>query len=318
MAAIVLKQANAGIVDRYGVGEPMLDKTIDSVVELWNSLPMQGAQFYRTVTPTGGSYKEAGYDNVLPLPVINSDTDRMPFATPVKGFPKNFTTTEYRLAVQVERRFTEEELHGKARSLVSGLMDSYRRQLEYAFVDPFNNATSTAAAYVGADGVALASASHPYRLRQTGTWSNIETSAALTHTTFSTARTNMRKRKNHFGYETPVAPKRIVVCADKEEAARRILNSEKVSGGSLNDVNVFQGAVDIFVWDYITSTTAWMLWGDIPSDKGGMIYGNEVPGNIAPCRDADTSTDIIWAERIRAIYTVGLMVEPNLQYNAGA
>lgn len=319
MAAITLKQSNAGYISRLGCGIDAFDKSLDSLRMYWNSVPIQGAQFFRTVTPKGGSYKESGYDNVLQLPVVNSDSDRIPFVTPMKGFPKSFTTTEFRLGVQAERRTTETELLPYARRAMSGLMDSYRRLLEYSFADILNNATSTGTAYVGADGVALASASHPYRIRDTGTWSNIETAGALTHARFSTARTNMRKRKNHFGYETPISARKLVVSSTDEEAARRIISSEKVSGGDLNDKNVFMGSVEVFVYDYLTSTTQWMLWGDVnTAEYGGLIFGNEVPANIAPVTGQDAATDIIWGERLRTIFMVGTMIEPNLQMNMGA
>lgn len=318
MAAITLKQSNTGIVDRYGVGAPMLDKSLDAVVELWNALPMQGARFFRTVTPAGGAYKEQGIDNILQLPVENADSDRMPFATSVKGFPKNFTTTEFRLAVQMERRLSDEDITGKAKSLMGGLMDSYRRLLEYSFANVLNQAVSTATAYQGSDGVSLANSGHPFRIRQEGVWSNIETAAAFTQSAFSTARTNMRKRKNHFGYITPMVPELVVVCPDKEEAVRRVISSEKVAGGSLNDKNVFQNSVDIFVYDYASSTTVWMLFAQMPSESKGLVYGPEVPGNIQACTGQDAATDIIWAERLRTIFFCGFTVVPEIQYNSGA
>ena len=128
----------------------------------------------------------------------------------------------------------------------------------------------------------------------------------------------MRKRQNHFGYVTPIAIKKLVVGPDNEEVARRIQVSEKVTGGQLNDKNIFQGSFDVFVYDYKTSTTSWFGFGDIPMEYNGLIFGNEVPANISACTGQDTSTDIIWGERLRTIFMVGFMIEPNLSLNAGA
>ena len=319
MAAVVLKQSNPGYISRLGCGIDAFDKELDSLRMYWNSLPIQGSVFFRTVTPKGGTYKESGFDNVLQLPVIDSDSKRVPFVTPMKGFPKSFTTTEYRLGVQAERRTTETELLPYAKRAMSGLMDSWRRLLEYSFADVWNNLTSTDAAYVGADGVAVASASHPHRIRDTGVWSNIQAAGALTHARFSTARTAMRKRQDHFGYVTPISARKIVVSSTDEEAARRIVNSELVSGGSLNDKNVFMGSVDIMVYDYQTSTTQWALWGDVnTAEYGGLIFGNEIPAVIRPATGQDTGTDIIWGEVLRGVFMTGAMIEPNLELNAGA
>ena len=112
----------------------------------------------------------------------------MPIANPVQGFTKSHTTVTYRLGAKAMKTLTEQELFPYAKRAMSGLMDSGKLLLEYSFADVLNQAT-TATGYDGADGVPLASASHPHERRQTGTWSNLETAAALSHSTFSTART---------------------------------------------------------------------------------------------------------------------------------
>ena len=319
MAAIILKQSFPGYIDRYGVGADALDKTIDALRERYNQTVLQGAQFFRTANPSGGVYTESSYGTNLQLPPVNNDSDKLPFAGPQKGFKKSFSILTYRLATQVERALTEDQLVPVARRMASGLMNSARLLLEYQFADIFNNITATTATYVGADGVAVASASHPFEKAQVGTWSNIESAGALTAANFSTARTNMRKRQSDLGYKQIVLPKKLVVCADKETQARTLMASEKVPGGALNDKWVYQGAVEIVVWDYLTSTTAWGLWGDIPAEYNTFLYMPEVMPNLAPTEGADRSTDIIWGERLRMRHAIGAMGgDRNLQWNVGA
>ena len=168
------------------------------------------------------------------------------------------------------------------------------------------------------DGVPLASASHPQERRQTGTWSNLETASALSHATFSTARTNLRKRTDEFGNRMMLRAKKLVVPADLEEAANIIISSELKSGSSLNDKNYFKDEVEVIVWDYLTDTNAWFLMSDIKEDNRGLVFGNEVPASIAPMTGADTSTDVKWAERVRMRFITGLMVCKEIQYNEGA
>lgn len=316
MAAITLKLTNPGYIDRLNTGANALDKQLDALVERYNNIPIQGLSLFRTVTPRAGSYKEATFGNQYELPRKSEDADAVPYVNPVQGFLKTFTTTTYRLGVRVERSLTEQELFPYAKRAMSGLMNSGRLILEYSTADVINNAT-TASGYDGADGVSLANASHPHERRDTGTWSNLETGAALTHTSFSTARTNLRKRQNEFGYPMVVKATKIVVPPDLEEAARVILASEYKSGGSLNDRNVFQNSVEVMVWDYLTDTNAWLLLGDIPKENCGLIYGEEIAPGIAPCTGSDISTDIIWAERLRMRFVTGFTVEKNIQYNAG-
>lgn len=316
MAAVILKLSNPGYIDRLQTGADALDKSLDALVMRYNNIPIQGQQFFRTVTPRAGSYKESSFGNQYELPRKSEDADPVPFVNPVQGFPKTFTTTTYRIGVRAERTLTEQELFDYAKRAMSGLMNSGRLLLEYSFADVLNQAT-TASGYDGADGVSLANASHPHERRDTGTWSNLETGATLSHSAFSTARTNLRKRTNEFGYPMVVKTKALVVPPDLEESARVIANSELVSGGSLNNKNVFMGSFEVIVWDYLTDTNAWFLLGDIPKENCGLVYGEEIAPSIAPCTGVDTSTDIIWAERLRMRFVTGLMVEKNIQYNAG-
>jgi len=82
MAAIVLKQNFPGFIDRFGVAEDFLDKSIDAVMERWNATLLVNSRFFRTVTPRGGTYQETQFGTVLPLPVVNNDSDRIPFVGP--------------------------------------------------------------------------------------------------------------------------------------------------------------------------------------------------------------------------------------------
>lgn len=316
MAAKTLYLTDPGYIDRLNTGAAALDKELDELVMRENEFPIQGAQFYRMVKPVAGVYKEAQFGDRYQLPVKSEDADPMPTANPVQGYEKSFITTTYRLGAKVMKSLAEQEIKPYARKALSGLIDSSKLLLEYSMADAINQATA-ASGYDGADGVSLANDSHPHERRQTGTWSNLETGAALTHAGFSTARTNMRKRTDEFGNRLTLRARTLVVPAELEEKANIIVASELVSGGSLNDKNVLRGSVNVVVYDYMTSATAWFLIGDIKEDNRGLVFGNEVPASIAPMSGADTSTDVKWAERLRMRFVTGLMICKEIQYNAG-
>lgn len=317
MAAKTLFLSNPGYIDRLNTGAAALDKELDELVMRENEYPIQGAQFFRMVDPKAGVYKEAQFGNRYQLPVKSEDADPMPVANPVQGHAKSFTTTTYRLGAKVMKSLAEQEIKPYAVKALSGLMDSGKLLLEYSMADIINQAV-TATGYDGADGVPLAYATHPHERRATGTWSNLESAAALTHATFSTARTNLRKRTDEFGNRMTLRARTLVVPADLEEQANIIVASELKSGSSLNDKNVLRGSVNVVVYDYMTDTNAWFLIGDIKEDNRGMIFGNEVPASIAPMTGADTSTDVKWAERLRMRFVTGLMICKEIQYNEGA
>lgn len=319
MAATTLYYNNVGIIDRYGVGKHALDKEIDKLRMRFNKVVLQGASLVRKETPRGGVYTEATFGTNVELPRKNEDSDRLPMVTPIPGFKASVTVTNFRLALQVERSYTEDDLQGVVRKQMSGLLTSFRRLYEYAIADKYNNITSTAAGYVGADGVAMASASHPFERRETGTWSNIETGAALTLSTFSTARKNLRKRTEEFGYPLLLQPKLLLVSAENEQKARELKTSELNPENALNQPNVWKN--DDWTWrvyDYLTTTTGWYMFGDMPQEQSGIVLAEAVAPNIADLEGRDLSTDIIWGQRGRCRFGLVCVDGKNFNYNAGA
>jgi hypothetical protein len=317
MAAKTLYRTDPGYIDRLNTGANALDKELDALVMRSNEYPVQGAQFVRNVTPKAGSYKEAQYGTRYQLPVISEDSDPVPVFNPVQGYTKSFTTTTYRLGAKAMKTLSEQELFAYAMNAINGIADSGKLLIEYSIANIINNAT-TATGYDGADGVPLASDSHPHERRQTGVWSNLGSAAALTHAAFSTARTAMRKRTDEFGNRMTMRASKLVVPADLEETANIIVASELKSGSSLNDKNVLKNSVEVVVYDYMTDTNAWFLMGDIKEDNRGIIFGDEVPMSIAPMTGVDTGTDVKWAERLRMRFVTGLFIAKDIEYNEGA
>lgn len=316
MGAVILKQSNPGFIDRHGVAADALDKQIDALRVRYNNIPLLNSQFFKKVEPRGGVYKESTFGTSMELPRLNEDSDELPFATPWKGFPKSITILTYRLACAVERALPEDQLIDVAKKMMSGLINSGRLLIEYSMANVFNNYTSSS--YVGGDGMPLGDTAHPFERRQQGTWSNEETAAALTTSTLQTMRANMRKRTNEYGYPTPIKPVLIMVPPDLERKVYEILNSELVPENALNAKNWFKGSLTPVINDYLTSTTVYMLKGDIPDENSGLLYAEEVAPNIAPTEGADRSTDIIWGERLRMRFGVGFNVDKNWQFNAGS
>ena len=317
MASALGIQGNPGYIDRHGVAADALDKTIDALRMRYNKVPLQCSPFFRVEKANRGTYKESTFGTALPLPTINEDSDVLPFNTPVKGFPKEFTIVTYRSAIQAELAVTEDEGFPVVKRMMSGLLDSGRLLYEYLMADVLNNMTT--AAYKGADGKALAALDHPFERAAQGTWSNLDaTAAALTHANFSTARIAMRTRKNEFGDITPILVKKLVVPAQLEQKAQEIAVSEKVPENNLNATNVWANKFDVVVVDWLTDSNAWFLVGDRPAEYCGLVLVEGVPLNITALTGGDLSTDMVWGNRIRARVAAGHTSERNIQYNEGA
>ena len=319
MAAITLKQSNPGFISTDGVGADAVDKTIDALRVRFNEIPLQGGKHFKTETAPNDTFKVSTYGTMLELPSESPDASDIPLDTPWKGFNKSFTVVNYRLGTKIERSMLEDQLQPVATRMAGGLMQAYRTLLEYDFANIFNRAENSS--YTGADGVSLANASHPQPERQIGTWSNAETAAALTHGTYSTARKNMRQRPNEKGDPMPLKPKEIWVGPALEQKVKEIFNSELVDDTSLNTKNVWKNEVSIMVYDWLTSTTQWMLFGDLydmGAEERGLHYIRKSAPSIAPMTGGDISTDVIFSRRIRGRHVVGFSVERNFQNNQGA
>lgn len=315
MAAVTLYQSNPGIIDRFGVGSDLVSKAVDSVRVRLNDVPLQGAEFFRIEQARGGTYKESSVGTVLPLPAVNEDTDDVPFVTPQKGFPKEFTLINYRNGIKIERSLIEDQIEALATRLGSGLLQSGRILLEYLYANVFNQATNSS--YEGADGVCLASASHPFERPANGTWSNVESAAALTASTFFTARKNLRKRKNEYNDPMPMELETLVVTPENEGKAKEIASSELLPDSALNNKNVWMGSFNVKVYDWLTSTTAWFLKAKMDKMNSAFVQVNGQAPNIASLSFSD-NPDIVGAQRLRMRVAVGFMVPKEIQYNAGA
>lgn len=316
MATLYYNQV--GIIERSGLGKDALDKEIDALRERYNAQPLQGSMFVRRETPKGGVYSESTYGTSLELLRINEDTADLPYVTPIPGYKGTCTIVTRRLALRVEKSFVEDDQKGVVRRMQSGLLGASRMTYEYAIADKMNNLTSSSAGYAGADGAAMASASHPHERAETGTWSNYETAAALALTSFSTARTNLRKRPNEFGYPNPLKVKMLVVPPDLEGKARELKTAEKDPDTSTNRPNVWRNDPwDVFVYDYFTDTNGWFLFGDMPEEYKGIVLAERVAPQLESF-DEPGNPDVVYNQRVRCRFALLNMDGKNLQYNVGA
>ncbi len=193
-------------------------------------------------------------------------------------------------------------------------MDAGQRNLEYAFSGMINNAFAT---NVGADGMYLCDEDHPNEDQATGTWDNLQVGGALTPASFSTGRVSMRKRTNSLGEVMPMKASTIVTGPDNEEVAWQINASEYVADSSLRGKSWNKGAVDVMIYDYLTSTTAWFLVDSAKiASTGGLILAEKEAPTIRD--NPSPKADIIFDQYIRANVVAGFTSAKEIEGNVGA
>ena len=161
---------------------------------------------------------------------------------------------------------------------------AYTKQVKAAAV--LNNGFSSA--YVGGDGVALFSASHP--LVSGGTNSNVPTTPAdLNETSLEAAVIQISLWTDERGLLIAAKPKKLVVPSSLQFVATRLLETELRVGTADNDINAIKNngsiAEGYCVNHFLTDTNAWFLTTDVPN---GMKHFVRSP--LANSMDGDFDT----------------------------
>jgi hypothetical protein len=133
------------------------------------------------------------------------------------------------------------------------------------------------------DGTALFHADH----------SNIG-SAALDEATLAAGITTMRSQTSEKGNPLKIEPGFLLVPPELEFTARKLVNSTLVPGGSLNDVNVLRGMVEVLVEPLFMDSNNWYLVAkpsSIQTMELGFLNGRETPEILVK---EDFDRDVIW------------------------
>jgi hypothetical protein len=126
----------------------------------------------------------------------------------------------------------------------------------------FNRATS--GSYLGGDGVALLSTSHP---TLSGNQSNkLATDADLSEASLEDLLTMIRVAKNSKAHPIMLKAKDLVVSPYDAWNAKRILNSTLQNDTANNAINAVKGVLDgIVVGTYLTDSDAWFVTTNAPA-----------------------------------------------------
>jgi hypothetical protein len=161
---------------------------------------------------------------------------------------------------------------------------AYTKQVKGASV--LNNGFSSS--YVGGDGVALFSASHP--LVGGGTNSNIpSTPADLNETSLEAAVIQIAAWTDERGLLIAAKPVKLVIPPALQFVATRLLETELRVGTADNDINAIKNNGSISggytVNNFLTDTNAWFLTTDVPN---GMKHFVRTPLSNSMDGDFDT------------------------------
>jgi len=188
---------------------------------------------------------------------------------------------------------------------------AYTKQVKAAAV--LNNGFSSN--YLGGDGVALFSASHP--LITGGVNSNIpSTPADLNETSLEAAVIQISLWTDERGLLIAAKPKKLIVPTNLQFVATRLLETELRVGTTDNDINALKNNGSIpdgyAVNHFLTDTNAWFLTTDVPN---GMKHFVRSP--LANSMDGDFDTGNV-RYKSRERYSFGWSDPLGMYGSAGA
>lgn len=214
----------------------------------------------------------------------------------VQGFDVTYTHVEDALGTSVSKTLWEDDQFNKILQKPAHLARAKARTEEEMMAHIFNYGFTAGgggvSTFTAGDSLALFANNHT---REDGgaTQSNY-TTADLSEASLETGMVAMRSALNHKGQLFMSKADTLVVAPALEKEARILLNSTGRVGTANNDVNPYNGALKLVVWDWLGSAstggsdTAWFL---LDSSLHELNFFNRVDRGLeGPDYDFDTST----------------------------
>ncbi len=207
-----------------------------------------------------------------------------------QGYKTRYTHVEYPIDFSVERKTIDDADFANVTKLSQRIGDSANVKREYDAASVFNNAFSSS--FLGADGVALCSNSHPVSPTKTGTTQDNNHVLTLTKDNVATIREGMMAFTDDAGSPMAITPDMILVPPALEDEALEISKSLLDPTSANNTVNTQAGRFKVVVWHYLTDSNAWFMI-DSNAMKMGLDWYDRVPFSV-DLRDGDDRTLRSW------------------------
>lgn len=185
----------------------------------------------------------------------------IPYEDATPGWEVTYVHKKFAKGRMVSEEMIEDEKWGIINKLPKSLALSKARTKEQSAADIFNYGFTAGggglAKFTGGDAKALFATDHVNRAG-TVTQSN-KITTALTQTSLQAVVTAMKKRRDSKNQIIGFMPDTLLVPSELEFTARVILESTQVQGNNNNDINPIKGALNLIVWPFLTSSTAWFV-----------------------------------------------------------
>ena len=230
--------------------------------------PMIGFKANKTSQQFERMYQEGGFSYAT---VVN-EAAAIPVQSFFTGYNKDFYWAKRGLGFRCTYEKLETDQYNIVQKASAKMAIAMAKTKESTAANIFNNHTSTGTAYVGPDGVALVSASHPY---DGGTWSNLGTGTTngnvdLSAATLEDAIAKLRDTVDQKGIPDPkMGPFKLVVPNELEGLANRLSKAMNLPQSNDNDPNWGGRQISrVIVNPWLTDADAWWLIAEDDAEHG--------------------------------------------------
>lgn len=228
-------------------------------------IPQIGSTIFHMETSSRNIEKESSASGLSKL-IRRSEGQSISYEDEVQGFDVTYTHVEDALGTSVSNKLWEDDQFNVIKRKPQNLAKAKVRTEEQMKADIFNYGFTAGggglSGFTSGDALALFSGSHT---REDGgaTQSNTATTD-LNEASLEVGIVTMRTTLDHKGQLYMSKADTLVVAPALEKEARILLNSTQRVGTANNDVNPYQGALKLVVWDFLGSAaggsdTAWFL-----------------------------------------------------------
>lgn len=212
----------------------------------------------------------------------------------IQGYDKSYVHKKYAKGFKVTRELYEDDQYNIINKMPAALAATTNRTVETVSGNIFDNAFTSG---LGGDGKYLCATDHPRT--DGGTAQDNSNTYGLTETYLEEALVEMRGTLDDKGQKILVRPDTLLVPPALEKEAMVLLQSTGRTGTNYNEVNPYQGRLNVLVWDYLDNTQAWFV---LDSKLHQMNFFWRVRPEFAQDESFDTDAALY---KVRARFSVG-------------
>ncbi len=198
--------------------------------------------------------------------VQRSENSAITYEDEAQGYDVTYTHLTFSSGTSVSREMFEDDQFNVMNRKPANLAKAKVRTMEQFGADIFNGGFTSGGAnsalFTAGDAVALFSSAHT----RTDGGTNISntTTSDLAEDSLEAALVAMRSTLDDKGQLIGITPDTLVIPPALEKEARILLDSQQRVGTANNDINPYQGSLNLVVWDYLGSAaggsdTAWFI-----------------------------------------------------------